>query len=209
MKDNYDVDILDPVDKLDFQSVKEGLAGIEHIIREFPQAKGSFKSISTEKRGLMCADYNGDIAFNPGYYSTREDALKVHGIGYGVTPGGMHPKGNDCFGSGCHEAGHILEKALIDKANGGECLLGEIHWKDSFYAKAIVSDACKAVKKWPECKGMTNGQLKDAISAYAGYQSNYNAAETMAEAVCDYSINGENAAPLSKMIWEILKKELG
>ena len=209
MKQNYDIEILDSVDELDFQSVKEGVSGIEHIMLEFPQAGSSYKTISTEKRGLMSAGYNGDISFNPGHYKTRESALMAHGIGERIKPGGMHPKGNNCFGSGCHEAGHILEKALADRANGGECVLSEMNWRDSTYARAIVSEACRAAKKRLECRGMTNNQLKDAISAYAGYRSRYSASETMAEAVCDYSINSEDAAPLSKEIWRLLKKELG
>jgi hypothetical protein len=29
------------------------------------------------------------------------------------------------------------------------------------------------------------------------------------QAVCDVSLNGEDAAPLAKIIWKVLKKELG
>lgn len=209
MKQNYNIEILGSVSTLDFQSVKEGVSGIEHIIQEFPQAKSSFKTIGTENIGLMCSGYNGDISFNPGYYQTREGALIAHGIGEDIMPGGTHPKGNNCFGTGCHEAGHILEKALADKANGGECILSEIYWRNSVFAKEVVSNACKEAKKLPECRGMTNKQLKDNISAYAGFESKYSAAETLAEAICDYALHKEMAQPLSKEIWRILKRELG
>ena len=204
MKNNYGITVDDSVGLLDFQSVREGVQGVEYVMKEFPQAQSSFKTISTKKSGLMCAGYDGDINFNPGYYQTRKDALWNHGIGEGTRPSGLHPKGNNCFGSGSHEAGHILEKALVDKASG-ESFLGRLSWNDCTYAKAIVSDACKAAKKLPECKGMTNSELKGAISGYA----KQDASECLAEAVCDVSLNGEDAAPLAKIIWEMLKKELG
>lgn len=204
MKNNYGITVDDSVGLLDFQSVREGVQGVEYVMKEFPQAQSSFKTISTKKSGLMCAGYDGDINFNPGYYQTRKNALWNHGIGEGTRPSGLHPKGNNCFGSGSHEAGHILEKALVDKASG-ESFLGRLSWNDCTYAKAIVSDACKAAKKLPECKGMTNNELKGAISGYA----KQDASECLAEAVCDVSLNGEDAAPLAKIIWEMLKKELG
>lgn len=197
MNKQYGIDVSDSVNNLDYTSVNEGLQGVEHIIKEFPQAKDSFTSIGVSKSGLMCAGYDGDINFNPGYFTTREKALAAHG---NTT---FHPKGNNIFGSGCHEAGHILEKALISKNSNS--MLGIIAWNDYTYAKAIVSDACKIAKKLPECKGMVNAQLKGAISGYA----KTNASECLAEAVCDYSLNGESASPLSKIIWDILKKELG
>jgi SPP1 gp7 family putative phage head morphogenesis protein len=205
MKDNYGIAVDDSVGALNFQSVREGVQGIEYVMREFPQAQASFKTIATDKRGLMCAGYGGGISFNPEYYKTREDALLSHGIGEGAVQTGLHPKGNNCFGSGAHEAGHILEKALIDK-DGGESAIGVLSWSDCTYAKAIVSDACKAAKKLPECKGMTIPQLRGAISNYA---RDYDESECLAEAVCDYSLNGEDAAVLSKIIWGMLKKELG
>lgn len=200
----YNITVDNSVEKLDFQSVREGVQGIEFVIQEFPQATSSFKTIGTAKNGLMCAGYDGSISFNPSFYQTRKTALFNHGIGEGTSPSGLHPKGNNCLGSGSHESGHILEKALIDKV-GGENALGQLSWNDCTYAKAVVSDACKQAKKLPECKGMRNSELKGAISQYA----KSNDSECLAEAVCDYTLNCEDAAPLSKIIWEILKKELG
>ena len=113
-------------------------------------------------------------------------------------------KGNNVISTVSHEAGHILEKALIDKNTGGD-IMGKIAWRDCTYAKAVASDACKAAKKTPEGKGKRNRELIGDISGYA----KTNSSETVAEAVADYIINGENASILSRMIWEILKKELG
>lgn len=47
--------------------------------------------------------------------------------------------------------------------------------------------------------------MKSEISGYA----KTNDSECLAEAVADYILNKDKAAPLSKEIWKILKKELG
>ena len=83
--------------------------------------------------------------------------------------------------------------------------LFKINWLIALFSPNILGSAGKIAKKLPECKGMVNAQLKGAISGYA----KTNASECLAEAVCDYSLNGESASPLSKIIWDILKKELG
>lgn len=201
VKQKYGMRWDNTVDALDFVSVREGLQGIERIMQEFPKARSSFQGIGTKNSGIMCATYHGEINFNPVYYASRQAALDAH------KPTSFHPVGNSPFGSGAHEAGHLLEKALIDQTNNGQTFpLGALSWKDCTYAKAVVSDACKAAKKLPECKGMTNRDLKLGIS---GYATSGGPSECLAEAVSDYAMNGNNAAPLSREIWKILKKELG
>ncbi len=198
MQRKYGITIDKSVESLDFESIKEGTLGIEKVMNEFPQAGNSFKKISTSKNGVMCAGYDGTINFNPSYYADRKKAV------FASQSTGFHPKGNNVISTGSHEAGHILEKALIDKNTGGD-IMGKIAWRDCTYAKAVVSDACKAAKKTPAGKGKRNRELIGDISGYA----KTNSSETVAEAVADYIINGENASILSRMIWEILKKELG
>lgn len=197
LKSNYNVNMDKSVTVLDFESIKEGVQGIDIVLKEFPQAKGSFVKLSTKKSGIMCANYSGEINFNPVYYADRKKAV------YASQSTGFHPKGNNVVSSASHEAGHILEKALIDK--NGSSPFGLIAWSDCTYAKAVVSDACKAAKKTAEGKGKRNAQLKGEISGYA----KTNDSECLAEAVADYTLNGANAATLSKEIWKILKGELG
>ena len=60
-------------------------------------------------------------------------------------------------------------------------------------------------KKLPEGKGKVNATLKREISGYAMQ----NASECMAEGVADYIANKNNASVLSRMIWNLLKGELG
>ena len=196
-KNKYSIKMDSSVKKLDFESVKEGMQGIELVMNEFPQAQKALVRISTNKDGVMCASYNGTINFNPTYYTDRTQAVLAS------RSTGFHPKGSNVVSTGSHEMGHILEKALIDKNGGG--IAGRIAWDDCTYSKAVVSDACKSAKKTAEGKGKTNTVLKGEISGYA----KQDASECLAEAVADYIINGENASILSKEIWKILKKELG
>lgn len=193
----YNISIDSSVKVLDFDSVKEGLSGVAKVLDEFPQAQQSLNRISTKKSGIMCAEYSGTINFNPYYYNTRATAVSASS-----SSSGFHPKGNNVISTGAHEAGHILEKALIDKSGA---TIGIIQWTDCTYAKALVKDACKAAKKLPEGKGKLNSQLKNEISGYAKTDDS----ECVAEAVADYVLNGQNASILSKEIWKILKKELG
>lgn len=196
-KKRYNIDIDKSVQALDFESVKEGLTGVEKVINEFPQAQDSIFRISTDKHGVMSATYDGIINFNPIYYKEREKAV------YASRSTGFHPKGNDVVSTGSHEMGHILEKAIIDKSGGGA--FGKIAWADCTYAKAILKDAQKSAKKTAAGKGKRNAELVSEISGYA----KTNASECLAEAVADYILNGDNAAVLSREIWKILKGELG
>lgn len=196
IKNKYKIDMDASVKSLDFESIKEGMQGIELVMDEFPQAQKSLVKISTDKSGVMCASYNGTINFNPSYYTDRTKAVNAS-----QSTGGFHPKGSNVVSTGSHEMGHILEKALIDKDTGGG-ITGRRAWGDCTYAKAVVSEACKTAKKMT---GKKYGELKGDISGYA----KQDASECLAEAVADYITNGENASLLSKEIWKILKKELG
>ena len=197
LQNMYNVSVADSVKQLDFESVKEGVDGIDRVLHEFPQAQSMFKGISTSNSGIMCADYDGTINFNPTIFQTRSVALAKH------PQTKYYVKGNCVAASGSHEAGHILERALIEKDNS--LVSKTVAWQKCTKAQEVVGEACKAVKKLPECKGKYNRTLKEEISGYA----NDDASECMAEAVSDYIVNGENAAVLSKEIWKILKRELG
>lgn len=194
----YGIAMDDTVKDLDFESVKEGIQGIEKVMLEFPQAQSSLKKISTNKSGIMCAQYNGTINFNPHYYKTRESAVNAS-----TSSTGFHPKGNNVTSTGSHEMGHILEKALIDKDK--DIFFPGAAWSDCTCAKKVVSEACKAAKKTAQGKGKLNSALKREVSGYA----TQDASECLAEAVADYTLNGSDAAILSQEIWKILKRELG
>ena len=200
LQKTYNINVDDSVKALDFVSVKEGIEGIERVLKEFPQAQNTLKKITTGKSGIMCATFGGDIEFNSSIFNDRSIVLKKH------PQASYYIKGNNVIASGAHEAGHILERTLIEKDTTFSMLqMKKIAWSDCTKAKEVVSEACKAAKKTAEGKGKLNSALKREISGYALDD----ASECMAEAVSDVVVNGQNAAVLSKEIWKILKKELG
>lgn len=186
----------DAIAKLDFNSVKDTTKGVDIVLNEFPQAKKVFAGFDIGKSGVACASFTGKISFNPAYYT---DAKNLQCMIMGNTTG-FHPKNTGIVEIGSHEMGHILELALINKNNGGV-----LAWSECTEAKKIVSEACKLAKKLPEGKGKVNATLKREISGYAMQ----NASECMAEGVADYIANKNNASVLSRMIWNLLKGELG
>lgn len=200
-KKTYDVDFDSSVKRLDFESVKEGMHGIELVIDEFPKAKGTLKRISTENSGVMCASYSGTINFDPSYYKDRQSAVNAS-----RSTSGFHPKGNNVVSTASHEMGHLLERTLIEQRNTDSSdLIGKLEWRNCTQAKLVVSEACKAAKKTADGKGLRNSQLKKGVSGYATTDDS----ECLAEAVADYIINRDKASVLSRMIWNILKRELG
>ena len=186
----------DAIEKLDFNSVKDTTKGVDIVLNEFPQAKKIFAGFDIGKSGVACASFTGKISFNPAYYT---DVKNLQCMIMGNTTG-FHPKNTGIVEIGSHEMGHILELALINKHNGGV-----LAWSECTEAKKIVSEACKLAKKLPEGKGKVNATLKREISGYAMQ----NASECMAEGVADYIANKNNASVLSRMIWNLLKGELG
>lgn len=186
----------DAIEKLDFNSVKDTTKGVDIVLNEFPQAKKIFAGFDIGKSGVACASFTGKISFNPAYYT---DAKNLQCMIMGNTTG-FHPKNTGIVEIGSHEMGHILELALINKHSGGV-----LAWSECTEAKKIVSEACKLAKKLPEGKGKVNATLKREISGYAMQ----NASECMAEGVADYIANKNNASVLSRMIWNLLKGELG
>lgn len=200
----YGFDIDDSVNILDYTTVQQSMTGIEKVINEFPQAKQTLTGIGTSKNGVMCAGYNGKINFNPAYYADGKPSVATCMIQGNTT--GFHPKNTGVLETGSHEMGHLLERTLIEQSvNDGKYPFGAFAWNDCTESKAIISQACKTVKKTPEGKGLRNAQLKSQVSGYA----TKNDSECLAECVADYVANGDGASILSKEVWKMLKERLG
>lgn len=200
----YGFDIDDSVKILDYTTVQQSMTGIEKVINEFPQAKQTLTGIGTSKNGVMCAGYNGKINFNPAYYADGKPSVATCMVQGNTT--GFHPKNTGVLETGSHEMGHLLERTLIEQSvNDGKYPFGAFAWNDCTESKAIISQACKTVKKTPEGKGLRNVQLKSQVSGYA----TKNDSECLAECVADYVANGDGASILSKEVWKMLKERLG
>lgn len=195
---------------LTFENVRDAAAGIERIIKEFPQAVLSFNQLKGQslKHGVLaCASYGGNIMLGEHYFSKTEDGLNR--TYDNSTSKGFHPAGTTKTDIATHEAGHVLDSALIHKMIPGNDFYSRLEraeaWNKGKIAGKVVSEACRAAKKTPEGKGKKNDELIRSVSGYA----TKNRSETLAECVADYAANGANAKPLSVAVWNILKRELG
>ena len=194
----------------DFENVRGAAAGIERILQEFPQAQRSFNLLRGRdlKHGEMAnASYSGNITLANHYFSKTADGLaRTYD---GSTSSGFHPAGTTKDYIAVHEAGHVLESALIHKAIPGSGYWDRLDrsaaWNKCTIASKVISEACRAAKKTPGGKGLKNDDLIRNVSGYA----TRNRSETLAECVADYAANGANAKALSVAVWNILKRELG
>lgn len=88
--------------------------------------------------------------------------------------------------SGVHEAGHVLEHKLNPYG--------------ALYTKMFSEEVVKKAQR--QCRTDGKDATRKSISAYA--VRDYH--ETVAEAITDYYHNGDNAQPLSKAIYNELKR---
>lgn len=201
----------------DFELIKNSAAEIERIANEFPRAAHCFKTIQGQDLGdktyARSSGNSGTITTSNQLFDSPSslDARYRQDVA-----DRFHPEGTTYRNIATHEAGHILERALIEKAikdqPGDDSLKKKLRensriqaWNQGIYSKRLISEACKAAKKTPDGKGKKNEELREDVSKYASK----NFSETLAECVSDYAANGSNAKPLSREVWKILKRELG
>ena len=193
-----------------FENVRNAAAGIEGVMKEFPQAADYFRVLRGDdlKKGVMaCASSSGVITLANHYFGMDEQGFEQR---YDRSlNNGFHPAGTNKDHVAVHEAGHVLERALIFKAIPGSDYWDRLErskaWNTGKLASRVVSEACRQAKKTPEGKGQKNDELIRNVSGYA----TKNRSETLAECVADYTANGRNAKPLSVAVWNVLKRELG
>lgn len=195
-----------------FENVRGAAAAVERIMTEFPQAAANFHELRGEDlaHGVLAnASFGGIIRLGNHYFSKSEDGLNT--TYDNSTAKGFHPAGTKKADIASHEAGHILERALIDKyiLNQGNDYWTRLEaskaWNTSKLSGKVISEACREAKKTPAGKGKKNDELIRGVSGYA----TKNRSETLAECVADYAANGSKANPLSVAVWGILKRELG
>lgn len=193
-----------------FENVKAAANSIEWIVNEFPQAASAFNRLEGGDLGkgvFAHATYSGTIAIANHYYSKSADDFE-RSYARSVRSG-YHPQGTESAHIASHEAGHVLNKALLYKVHTGRDLTARWNrandWNKNTTAGKIIHEAVSVVKKTPAGKGLKTDQLIRQVSGYAAK----NRAEALAECVADYAANGSNAKALSVAVWNILKRELG
>lgn len=206
IKSKYDVTVDKGIEKLNFNTVRSSLEGVESVIDEIPDVGKSLNKMVIDKSGVMSCT-GEEISFNPKYFSDSETLEKLCKK---YSDSGFWVKNVSPASIGVHETAHGIEWLMIEISNNYFHDFEKIEaWNKCTEAKAIVSQACKNIKKTAYGKGKKNDELINAISRYAGSSRS----ETMAEAFADVYANGENANPLSieikKLTLEKIKKYKG
>lgn len=205
LKQKYDIKLDSSVKNLHYDSVSSCIKGIESVIDEYSDLSTILQKVTVGKSGVMsCTGKN--ITFNPTYFSDD----KLTNICVEQANSGWWTKNTSIVSIGVHEAGHAVERLLIDN---NPIYVYEferiIAWQKCTEAKKIVSKACENIKKTLYGKSKRNDELVKSISQYATKSKS----ETMAEAFADVYANGDNANPLSieikKLTKELLEKYKG
>ena len=193
IQNKYGVTITDEVKNLDFNLVQNAMIGIQDVTTGFPEVGDSLIEIATSKSGIMSC-LGETINFNPAWFTTSD---KLNNTIKQEIASGYWPKNSTIRSIGTHEAAHGIEWFLDNHNPAYDYSWERIEaWNKCTEAKAIVSQACKNVKKTPFGKGKVNNELLKTISGYA----TDNASEAMAEAFADVYANGTNASPVSNEI---------
>ena len=191
------------------------ILGAERVLDEFPQGTSFLRRIGIDNLGprtyanasrFTGESYMGTAILGKGReYAERKYAEDV--------AAGFHPAGTNLYSTMSHEMGHIMEGALYElKFQRGD--YGPVGSGISYHeinraisARAEAKDVIhKAYYSIPKAQRTgTPTEMRREISGYAMK----NHSETIAEAIADYSANGNNAKPLSVAIWQEMKKRLG
>ena len=201
MRDTYGVKMDDALRQLNFDAVKPAMSGIQSMFTQYPALGKSIQAIETSKSGVMSC--NGEkFFFNPSYFNDP-DLLRKKCEELGAK--GWWVKGSTVPSIGVHESAHGLEWLLIQGNQNYSLWYEQIEaWNKGKEAKAIVSQACKTIKKTEYGKGKKNDELIRGISQYGATKPS----ETLAEAFADVAVNGENANPLSLEIHRLTEQLL-
>lgn len=179
IEEEYNGKVDRDVRELDIRQVGLTLTEFEKVIADFQNAKAYFSGINVSDKGKAGFLPNGEIVLSSRYY--RKPTVKLIGTGY-------------------HEAGHLLELAMIHK-NNLECSEDKVIelYVTGKYAKDIVKRAYDRLR--------TNKSLKSLRGEISNYALT-DESETIGEAVKDYYMNGFEASILSRQIIKVLQEEL-
>ena len=199
MKDQYDIVVDSSVEKLNFQTVKKTLIGVEGVFKDYPELGEQVKTISTDKMGVMCCS-GTEIYFNPKYY---QDEIAFADMCKRCSDSGWWPVNSSASSIGAHETGHAVEMLLLNLCDYNYDWERIIDWNKGKMSGRIVSQALKNIKKTEYGKGKKNAELMQALSGYGATKKQ----ECFAEAFADVTSNGDKANPLSIEIKKLAQEK--
>lgn len=186
---------------LKFEEVRDAISGADFILNEFG-ATDKLTGFDVGNSGVMCASFGGKISFTESYFKQGASDLST------VMNGGTyHPKNQNAYSTGAHEAGHILE-SWIAKQQSDNYFEQINAWNKNTVSTKIINEASKVVKKQYKARGEEAPSINALCHRVSGYASK-NRSEAFAECMADYVANGKNANPLSIAVWNETKKICG
>jgi hypothetical protein len=178
----YNIKTASVVADLEFEAVRESLAGVEDVIKDFPKL-GKYLSrfdVDVSKENIMLNLGDG-IYFHPPSYESY-GALKAM-----VTRGAEElesPENTTIRGIGSHEAAHALTAMLSDRPDVFKRVIKGA--RVAGYCEAVVSGAYTRHER----EGWTG--WRDAAASISTYAASV-PHECVAEAFCDVYVNGNKA----------------
>lgn len=198
MKDNYGINVNLRLASYNFNSVKTAAAGIEYVIKQYPMLKGKIKEFNVgynyRNPYALGTYFDGEILFYNGFFTKTDEYIENWLSKAENNEKYFHSKNNEnVFSYGMHEAAHLLTTLILEDE-------GETDY-DSYYLNKK-----KAIKIINDVIGISDHYVKKTKMAEISQYAATNEMECIAEAICDYLVNKEDAAEFSKQIAEYFKK---
>ena len=173
------------LDDLNREAVDEVLEGMYAVFEDFPEARKTLAGFETfEGESGLKTRGDGTVFFNREVFKRYDTALLVVELShsdrneFGIVSGTLQ-------GLGAHEAGHLIELALIFRYYPDHAFA----WDNCILAKDVLNEVHKHIKDTP----------------VSNYGTTDRPSEKLAEAVSDYYTN-KHPKEISRAIVEELKK---
>ena len=163
--------------------VDKTLKGVRDTLNEFglPLSVVTGIGLSLSNDAEASANGMGQLGFSSKYYSSSNNEFA--------------PNDYTAYGTGTHEAGHLISNYLMRKSNSSLTKFQQAKLRTSGkWDRNILKQAKKI-----------NGGKLSAISKYGSNTKGKAAGEVVAEAVSEYMKKGKSASSTSKAIVQALK----
>lgn len=208
----YGIALDDSLKQLPGQSVVAAYEGVRDVKKAFSKAPDDLFTVKAEARNSRAyawASPLGGITVNSSYFSDYQGTVssKERDKTSGWSPGGSVKSVT------AHEAGHVLEAALIRNelglGPGSWSAEATRMWNKGTQAGKVVREAVSRANKASGTK-MKKADVISGLSRYAASRSSasFQNPEALAEAVSDFVSNRGTSRPISQHVWDILKEKL-
>lgn len=175
------------VQNLNSALVDKTLKGVRDTLKEFglPLSVVASIGLSLSNDAVASANGMGQLGLSSKHYSSSNNEFVPSDYTVDYT----------AYGTGTHEAGHLISNYLMRKNNSSLTRLQQANLRSSGkWDRNILKQAKKI-----------NGGKLSAISKYGSNTKGKAAGEVVAEAVSEYMKKGKSASSTSKAIVQVLK----